>query len=133
MAVRFLALHAGRPLSPRKIPGTHFCHRLSRPEYPEFGLLLIHHEPRYFFINIPWHLNNDTFSNDLLHKDSFNHYFSVELHSETVIALHSSFYIKRCGVFPLLAVCNEFTETPIEAPSDCSIARVDYRRYKRSS
>jgi hypothetical protein len=26
------ALRAGRPLHPRKIPGTHFCQRLSRPQ-----------------------------------------------------------------------------------------------------
>jgi hypothetical protein len=32
MAVRLSALPAGRPLSPRKIPGTHFCQRLGRPQ-----------------------------------------------------------------------------------------------------
>jgi hypothetical protein len=32
MAVRLSALHAGRPLPPRKFPGTHFCWRLSRPQ-----------------------------------------------------------------------------------------------------
>jgi hypothetical protein len=32
MAVRLSALRAGRPLTPRKIPGTHFCYRLSRPQ-----------------------------------------------------------------------------------------------------
>jgi hypothetical protein len=32
MAVRLSALHIGRPLSSRKIPGTHFCWRLSRPQ-----------------------------------------------------------------------------------------------------
>jgi hypothetical protein len=31
MAMRFLALRVGRRLSPRKIPGTHFSQRLSRP------------------------------------------------------------------------------------------------------
>jgi hypothetical protein len=31
MAVRS-ALRADRPLPPRKIPGTHFCQRLSRPQ-----------------------------------------------------------------------------------------------------
>jgi hypothetical protein len=30
--VRLSALSAGRPLPPRKIPGTHFCERLSRPQ-----------------------------------------------------------------------------------------------------
>jgi hypothetical protein len=30
MAVRLSALRAGRPLHPKKIPGTHFCYRLSR-------------------------------------------------------------------------------------------------------
>jgi hypothetical protein len=29
MAVRLSALRAGRPLTPRKIPGTHLCWRLS--------------------------------------------------------------------------------------------------------
>jgi hypothetical protein len=32
MAVRLSALRADRPLPPRKILGTHFCHRLSRPQ-----------------------------------------------------------------------------------------------------
>jgi hypothetical protein len=32
MAVRLSATHAGRPLLPRNIPGTHFRHRLSRPQ-----------------------------------------------------------------------------------------------------
>jgi hypothetical protein len=32
MAVRFSALRAGRPLPCRKIPGTHFCQRINRPE-----------------------------------------------------------------------------------------------------
>jgi hypothetical protein len=32
MAVSLSALRAGRPLPPRKIPGTHFCERLSRPQ-----------------------------------------------------------------------------------------------------
>jgi hypothetical protein len=32
MAVRLSVLLAGRPLLPRKIPGTHFCQRLSRPQ-----------------------------------------------------------------------------------------------------
>jgi hypothetical protein len=32
MAVRLSALRAGSPLPPRKIPGTHFCQRLSRPQ-----------------------------------------------------------------------------------------------------
>jgi hypothetical protein len=32
MAVRLSALRAGRPLPPKKIPGTHFCQRLSRPQ-----------------------------------------------------------------------------------------------------
>jgi hypothetical protein len=32
MAVRLSALSTGRPLPPRKIPGTHFCWRLSRPQ-----------------------------------------------------------------------------------------------------
>jgi hypothetical protein len=32
MAVRLSALRAGRPLPPRKIPGTHICYRLSRPQ-----------------------------------------------------------------------------------------------------
>jgi hypothetical protein len=32
MAVRLSALHAGRPLPPKNIPGTHFCYRLSRPQ-----------------------------------------------------------------------------------------------------
>jgi hypothetical protein len=32
MVVRLLALCTGRPLLPRKIPGTHFCQRLSRPQ-----------------------------------------------------------------------------------------------------
>jgi hypothetical protein len=33
MAVRLSALRAGLPLPPpRKIPGTHFCYRLSRPQ-----------------------------------------------------------------------------------------------------
>jgi hypothetical protein len=32
MAVRLSALRAGRSLPPRKIPGTHFCQRLSRPQ-----------------------------------------------------------------------------------------------------
>jgi hypothetical protein len=31
MAVRLSALPAGSPLPPRKIPGTLFCYRLSRP------------------------------------------------------------------------------------------------------
>jgi hypothetical protein len=31
MEVRLLVLCAGRHLRPRKIPGTHFCQRLSRP------------------------------------------------------------------------------------------------------
>jgi hypothetical protein len=31
MEVNLLALRAGRPLPSRKIPGTHFCQRLSRP------------------------------------------------------------------------------------------------------
>jgi hypothetical protein len=30
--VRLSALRAGRPLPARKIPGTHFCYRLSRPQ-----------------------------------------------------------------------------------------------------
>jgi hypothetical protein len=32
MAVRLSALHAGRTFTPRKIPGTNFCQRLSRPQ-----------------------------------------------------------------------------------------------------
>jgi hypothetical protein len=32
MAVRLSGLHASRPLHPRKIPGTHFCYRLSRSQ-----------------------------------------------------------------------------------------------------
>jgi hypothetical protein len=32
MAVKLSALCAGRPLPPRKIPGTHICQRLSRPQ-----------------------------------------------------------------------------------------------------
>jgi hypothetical protein len=32
MAVKLSALRAGRPLPPRKIPGTRFCQRLSRPQ-----------------------------------------------------------------------------------------------------
>jgi hypothetical protein len=32
MAVRLSAPRAGRPLPPRKIPGTHFCQRLSKPQ-----------------------------------------------------------------------------------------------------
>jgi hypothetical protein len=32
MAVRLSDLRAGHPLSPRKIPGTHFCKRLSFPQ-----------------------------------------------------------------------------------------------------
>jgi hypothetical protein len=33
MAVRLSVLHAGRPsFTPRKIPGNHFCYRLSRPQ-----------------------------------------------------------------------------------------------------
>jgi hypothetical protein len=32
MAVRLSVLRAGCPLPPRKIPGTHFCQRLSRPK-----------------------------------------------------------------------------------------------------
>jgi hypothetical protein len=32
MAVKLSALRAGRPLPPRKIPGTQFCYRLSRPQ-----------------------------------------------------------------------------------------------------
>jgi hypothetical protein len=32
MAVRLSALRAGRPLPPRKIPGTHFCYSLSRTQ-----------------------------------------------------------------------------------------------------
>jgi hypothetical protein len=32
MAVRFSALRAGRLLPPKKIPGTHFCWRLDRPQ-----------------------------------------------------------------------------------------------------
>jgi hypothetical protein len=32
MAVRLSALRAGRSLPPRKIPGTQFCQRLSRPQ-----------------------------------------------------------------------------------------------------
>jgi hypothetical protein len=32
MAVRSSALHADRPLPPKKIPGTHFYYRLSRPQ-----------------------------------------------------------------------------------------------------
>jgi hypothetical protein len=32
MVVRLSALRTGRPLPPRKIPGTHFCYRLSRPQ-----------------------------------------------------------------------------------------------------
>jgi hypothetical protein len=32
VAVRLSALSAGRPLTPRKIPGTHFYYRLSRTE-----------------------------------------------------------------------------------------------------
>jgi hypothetical protein len=31
MVVRLSAPHAGHNLTPRKIPGTHFCERLSRP------------------------------------------------------------------------------------------------------
>jgi hypothetical protein len=32
MAVRLTALRAGRPLPPRKFPGTHFCWKLIRPQ-----------------------------------------------------------------------------------------------------
>jgi hypothetical protein len=32
MAVRLSALRAGRPLAPRKIPGTHFLQKLSQPQ-----------------------------------------------------------------------------------------------------
>jgi hypothetical protein len=32
MAVRLLALHADLALISRKIPGTHFCYRLSKPQ-----------------------------------------------------------------------------------------------------
>jgi hypothetical protein len=32
MAMSLSASRAGRPLPPRKIPGTHFCQRLSRPQ-----------------------------------------------------------------------------------------------------
>jgi predicted RNA binding protein YcfA (HicA-like mRNA interferase family) len=32
MEVRLSPLHAGRPLQPRKIPGTNFCLRPSRPQ-----------------------------------------------------------------------------------------------------
>jgi hypothetical protein len=32
MAVRLSVLPTGRPLPPRKILGTHFCQRLSRPQ-----------------------------------------------------------------------------------------------------
>jgi hypothetical protein len=32
MAVRLSALRTGPPLPPRKIPDTHFCYRLSRPQ-----------------------------------------------------------------------------------------------------
>jgi hypothetical protein len=32
MTVRLSALRAGRPLPPRKIPGTHFSYMLSRPQ-----------------------------------------------------------------------------------------------------
>jgi hypothetical protein len=32
MAVRLSTLRANRPLSPKKISGTHFCYRLSRPQ-----------------------------------------------------------------------------------------------------
>jgi hypothetical protein len=32
MAVRLSPLRAGRPFTPRKIPGTHFCQNLSRPK-----------------------------------------------------------------------------------------------------
>jgi hypothetical protein len=32
MAVSLSALRAGRPLPPRKIPGSHFCQRRSRPQ-----------------------------------------------------------------------------------------------------
>jgi hypothetical protein len=32
MAVNLSALSASRPLTPRKIPGAHFCYRLSRPQ-----------------------------------------------------------------------------------------------------
>jgi hypothetical protein len=32
MAVRLSALRADRTFSPWKIPGTHFCYRLSRPQ-----------------------------------------------------------------------------------------------------
>jgi hypothetical protein len=32
MAVSFLALRASRPLTPRKIPGTHLCWRLNRTQ-----------------------------------------------------------------------------------------------------
>jgi hypothetical protein len=32
MAVTLSALRAGRPLTPTKIPGTHFCQGLSRPQ-----------------------------------------------------------------------------------------------------
>jgi hypothetical protein len=32
MATKLPALRAGRPLQPRKIPGTHFCQKLRRPQ-----------------------------------------------------------------------------------------------------
>jgi hypothetical protein len=32
LAIRLSALRAGRPLTPERIPGTHFCQKLSRPQ-----------------------------------------------------------------------------------------------------
>jgi hypothetical protein len=37
MAVRLSVLRAGRPLPPRKIPGTHFCQRKFRCKFEEIG------------------------------------------------------------------------------------------------
>jgi hypothetical protein len=37
MAVRLPALHTSHPLTPRNIPGTHFCQRLSQPQWPHQG------------------------------------------------------------------------------------------------
>jgi hypothetical protein len=38
MVVRLSAIRTGHPLLPRKTPGTHFCHRLSRTPGPQLQL-----------------------------------------------------------------------------------------------
>jgi hypothetical protein len=52
MALRLSALRAGLPLPPRKIPGTHFCQRLSRPQdYSAAGRIRSTEKYNYFIGN----------------------------------------------------------------------------------